>query len=143
MFRRWEIGGEDYEILLYQKLLEHGFSACPPLGQACPFDLVAVSRFTGATHKIQMKTVTKPYKNDVYRIRFTHGGKSKQENCVSNVDVFVAYLVPMKTWMVVPNRISLPKSLSLCANTSLKSHPGYEKWELLHRHHLVKMETAY
>jgi hypothetical protein len=133
MFSRWDIGGEDYELLLYQKLLEHGLTSCPPLGQACPFDLVSVSRFTGATHKVQLKTVTKPYHNDTYRVRFTHGCLSKASYKTVNVDVFIVLLVPLQSWLVIPNREGLPKSLSVCAKTTLKMHNGYERWELLHR----------
>jgi len=133
MFSRWDIGGEDYELLLYQKLLEHGLTSCPPLGQACPFDLVSVSRFTGATHKLQLKTVTKPYQNDVYRVRFTHGCLSKSPYKKINVDAFVVLLIPLKAWLIIPNTDTLGKSLSLCAKSSLHIHPAYARWEKLHR----------
>lgn len=124
--------GDDFEVLLYQKLLEHGLTPCPPLGQTCPFDLLSVSRYTGKVNKIQMKTVSKPYHNDLYRVRFTKGCRSKDTYDRANVDFFVVLIVPYMKWLVLRHTEDLKKSLCVCGSTSLKTHPARNAWNLLH-----------
>ncbi len=108
--------GEMAEAAFVAKAVSLGFGVAKPWGDSDPFDFIV--QWGGKLSKVQVKSAHCVGEDGTYSIR-AHGHDSKAYRA-DQIDVLVAFVVPLDVWYVFPVR-------ALRRMRTLKLYPGSRK----------------
>lgn len=107
----------------------HGFIVNKPFGESSKYDFI--TDWSGNLVRVQVKSVTFQ-KNGVYKVMVAHG-KEKAKYDSTHCDVIAAFVVPEKTWYIIPVNEVEARDLNLRPHK--ESNGKYEKykeqWDML------------
>lgn len=123
--------GELAEILFLHEAASRGLVVARPWGDNLPFDFVVGTRL-GRFHRVQVKSTTKRHYRG-YRVMCLRAAGRKRYH-PSDIDFLAAYVVPERTWYVVPVRAFAPRT-AIVVFPTLPPRRRYERyreaWQLL------------
>jgi hypothetical protein len=122
--------GELVEIQFLLEAAGRGLVVAKPWGDNLPFDFL-VGRGT-RYHRVQVRS-TQNRKHRGYQLATMHG--RNRAYTVDEADFFAAYVIPEKTWYLIPVKAFSPKKGFVLFPRQSRSHGQFEgfreAWQLL------------
>lgn len=106
--RNPKVAGELVEQRFWLAAVLRGLIPCRPYGDSQPFDFIVYCRETGRYFRIQVKS-TSYRRRHAYRLCVTKGGRKCYT--ANEVDFVAAYIVPTKTWYIIPVQLLTKRKL--------------------------------
>ena len=91
--------GEWVEMLFMAAAAQHGYHVFKPWGDSLPYD-VGVEHH-GSFLRVQIKS-SSARKGEGYLCRLRHGGHGERPYNPNDVDLFAAYILPVRAWYLIP-----------------------------------------
>ncbi len=123
--------GELAEAAFLEKAVRLGFTVSRPFGESSAYDFIVEK--DGRLARVQVKSVAVA-RNGTYRISSGSGHSSKRAYTRAEIDVLAAYVVPEKTWYLIPVAAFSPvKSIHLCPQrpSRRRFERFREAWEVI------------
>jgi hypothetical protein len=109
-FRTFKERGEWVELEFMAAAASHGYRVLKPSGDSLPYD-VAIEHGGNLT-RVQVKSTT--VRNGTgYFCQFRRNYLVKDPYTVNDVDLFAAYIIPVRTWYLIPAAIILKPTLKV------------------------------
>jgi len=136
-FRNFKERGEWVELLFMAAAAQHGYHVLKPWGETLSYDVGIEQR--GGLLRVQVKSSV-ARNGTGYLCQFRRNYLVKEPYNIKNVDLFATYVIPVRTWYLIPASIILKptvkQALTLYPVTALKQdrykYEHYrEAWSLL------------
>lgn len=129
--------GRYCEVLFKAECLKRGLLVLNPEVPSLAFDVAIYDK--GKFYRIQVKgtmTVHQRKQGDGYGFEkyykvLCFSGKKRKHYSESGVDFIAAYVIPLKTWFIVPIAMATGRTLELRPNPVGKMLQCRERWDLL------------
>jgi hypothetical protein len=122
------------ELLVAEKLIEHGWSVAPPIGANYPFDLIVNKG--DKFHRLQIKStlqqLSNPKSRPHYQFQLAHGSvNGKRKYTADQVDYFVCCALDTRRFWVIPLSAAVVTTLKIYNGDGSKFHRYEDAWGLL------------
>jgi hypothetical protein len=101
-FRSRKKQGEWVEQLFVLMVLALGLQACRPIGDSDAYDITVENPVTGTRKRVQVKSVSVAGESVAFAVNCGRGCDWKRTYTAKEVDLIAAYVLPEKTWYVIP-----------------------------------------
>lgn len=119
--------GELVELKFYQEAYERGYIVSKPFGDNTKYDFIVDSG--KKLSRVQVKSVgvrDTAIRANRYRVLASHGKNNKQPYTKDQIDVLVAYVIPLNSWYIIPVEELKSISLSLFPHRPTTNKGMYE-----------------
>ena len=121
------------ELLVAEKLIEHGWSVAPPIGANYPFDLIVNKgdKFLRIQVKATLEKHTYSQTRPHYQFQLAHGVSSKKRYTADQVDFFICCALDSRRFWVLPFEAATVITLKIYNGEDGKFHRFEDAWDLL------------
>lgn len=131
-FKTYKLRGEWIELLFMTYAAERGFSVSRPWGDSTRYDISV--EHEGRYRRVQVKSTSAPRGDGGYVCCLKRTGI--RYYTVEEVDFFAIYVVPRKTWFIVPSNVvlRLKSNIRVAPGDKKQKYARYEgAWHLLRK----------